>query len=493
MLHLFILQTVNIMSMKLALLLITAFVNCAALFLVFSIILRRFKRIAPRYQHMMWFFVTCFFLLIPLISAMTPSLDLHPSRPPDDGRTSFAMTVMPVPDEHEMLQPVDLQLQDETRGTDNRTDLWIPWYTLFIAVWLCGASTLLVRIFVGKIGVHCIIKHSSVSRDMRSLALLKELSRRLDVRQNVIIRKSEQCLTPFTCSLLHPAIMLPSTPHTWPEKFLKAILLHELAHVKRRDHITRIIARLMCCLFWYIPPIWIVYRRMLMAEEKACDALVVQEGIASAEYADHLMSIIQRTGGKVLRLGMQHAIAHKSTLEERITDILNLKRGFKPFRAGYVLIVAVILFACLFPLLALKPASLGLYGNLGRKDSPEDLLCGRWVNPYYDQWHPLCTCYEGKVVFSPNGTIHFYWKTFTSEYAYIGGNGTYEVTESWTDWQGSYWCTFKAHFPLGPSTFYHLCKIDNSGSIMEIAWNDREYPDKLDRKTIEYSIYYRSR
>jgi len=100
MLHLFILQTVNIMSMKLALLLITAFVNCAALFLVFYIILRRFKRIAPRYQHMMWFFVTCFLLLIPLISAVTPSLDLHLARPPDDGRTSFAITEMPVTDEH---------------------------------------------------------------------------------------------------------------------------------------------------------------------------------------------------------------------------------------------------------------------------------------------------------------------------------------------------------------------------------------------------------
>ena len=168
----------------------------------------------------------------------------------------------------------ELTVQNESQNFGTCTSRPILWQRLFILVWLSGVAFLLMRFVVGRIGLHRIVKHSVPIRDERIQSLLRELSCKLEVRKSTIILKSERCPAPFTFKIIHPAIMLPKTMNTRPEALLRTVLLHELAHIKRRDQLTRKIAWLVCCLFWCIPPIWYVYRWLLMTEEKACDALV---------------------------------------------------------------------------------------------------------------------------------------------------------------------------------------------------------------------------
>jgi len=74
---------------------------------------------------------------------------------------------------------------------------------------------------------------------------------------------------------------------------LRWILAHELAHVRRRDHVIRWIEWLTCCVFWWNPVAWWARRQLRAEEEFCCDALVLSSfGSSPRSYASSLVSVI---------------------------------------------------------------------------------------------------------------------------------------------------------------------------------------------------------
>ncbi|MEI9931543.1 MAG: M56 family metallopeptidase [Rhizomicrobium sp.] len=53
--------------------------------------------------------------------------------------------------------------------------------------------------------------------------------------------------------LLSPVILLPKSARTWPRARLQAVLLHELAHVRRRDGAMQMLALFACAIYWFNP------------------------------------------------------------------------------------------------------------------------------------------------------------------------------------------------------------------------------------------------
>src|SRR5262249_42758266 len=77
------------------------------------------------------------------------------------------------------------------------------------------------------------------------------------------------------------------------EKGRAALLVHELAHVRRRDHWVRWLEFLAVGLYWWYPPVWWMRRQLQAAEEECCDALVVGELPGTARtYATALLDTL---------------------------------------------------------------------------------------------------------------------------------------------------------------------------------------------------------
>lgn len=75
---------------------------------------------------------------------------------------------------------------------------------------------------------------------------------------------------------------------------LRAVLAHELAHVRRRDHLVRWIEWLACSVFWWNPVAWWARRELRAAEEASCDALgVVATGSTPRAYAKSLLHVLE--------------------------------------------------------------------------------------------------------------------------------------------------------------------------------------------------------
>jgi len=75
---------------------------------------------------------------------------------------------------------------------------------------------------------------------------------------------------------------------------LSAVLAHELAHVRRRDHLVRWIEWLACSAFWWNPVAWWARRQLRAAEEASCDALAVAATKSTPRaYAGSLLHVLE--------------------------------------------------------------------------------------------------------------------------------------------------------------------------------------------------------
>lgn len=132
-------------------------------------------------------------------------------------------------------------------------------------LWLAGVAVMSLRLALSVRAVRSI-----ASREVRRIG-------------RVIIRVGDTP-TPMTWGVLRPVILLPESALRE-----KAILQHELAHVRRGDALVLVLAELTKVLQWFNPLVWLAVKRLRAESERACDDAVVASGIAPADLADRLV------------------------------------------------------------------------------------------------------------------------------------------------------------------------------------------------------------
>ena len=123
---------------------------------------------------------------------------------------------------------------------------------------------------------------------------------------------------PMAWGILRPAVLMPRDADSWPHERLRIVLLHELAHVKRRDCLTHALAQISCALYWFNPLVWMAARHLRTERERACDDLVLAAGTRGPDYAEQLLDIARVTrAGRFpgILAGASLAMAQRSELE----------------------------------------------------------------------------------------------------------------------------------------------------------------------------------
>jgi beta-lactamase regulating signal transducer with metallopeptidase domain len=93
-------------------------------------------------------------------------------------------------------------------------------------------------------------------------------------------------------ALRRPLLVLPAkVTRELNEQELEAVMLHELAHVERRDNLAGNLHMLLCCLFWFHPLVWLIDRRLVAERERACDEEVVRLGVGREAYAAGILKV----------------------------------------------------------------------------------------------------------------------------------------------------------------------------------------------------------
>lgn len=113
----------------------------------------------------------------------------------------------------------------------------------------------------------------------------------LRLRRSFRVIVSDEVTVPFTTGLVRPCVVVPPGFASWSASAARAVLLHELAHIRRRDVLARLVAEIACALNWFNPLVWLCARQSLAEAEYACDDAVVRSRVSPSVYARQLVRL----------------------------------------------------------------------------------------------------------------------------------------------------------------------------------------------------------
>ncbi len=163
-----------------------------------------------------------------------------------------------------------------------------------------------------------------------------------------------------------PVLLLPSDAAQWPEARLRAVLLHEAAHVRRQDWLTQTLTQAACALYWFNPLVWFTVAQMQAEAERACDDAVLLSGVPPADYAQDLLAVARSlTSAQRASFGAVTMARHSPvrTRLEAILDPARPRRRTTPRAAALALTIAL---AVAVSLAALRPAARAAAPALGQ-------------------------------------------------------------------------------------------------------------------------------
>ena len=201
----------------------------------------------------------------------------------------------------------------------------VSWTSLALFVWMAGAALVLGRMIVGLVAVQWVARRTPVVTDASWLDEAQALAWMLELRTVRFLRGGAGTM-PMAFGIFRPSVVMPMDADAWPAHRLRVVLLHELAHVKRRDCLTHLVAQLACAAYWFNPLAWMAARRLRVERERACDDLVLAAGTRGSDYADQLLDIarvMQAGRFSAVMAGASLAMAKRSQLEGRLMAILD--------------------------------------------------------------------------------------------------------------------------------------------------------------------------
>jgi hypothetical protein len=162
----------------------------------------------------------------------------------------------------------------------------------------------------------------------------------LEGTRRVIVRTSDRAAVPMVIGWRRPIVLLPagSRERLEPSQ-LRAILLHELGHVRRRDYLVNLCQSTADALLFHHPAARWISGRVRTEREYCCDDLVIAAGADPVHYARALATLEDARAGTGLVVA-----AGSGTLLDRIERLLDRpRRGLTPARGLLVLAVLVLL------------------------------------------------------------------------------------------------------------------------------------------------------
>jgi len=188
--------------------------------------------------------------------------------------------------------------------------------------------------------------------DARWLALVERIRGELGIARHVVLLRSGERAMPMTWGAWpgRPArVLLPAAVERWSAERVRAVLLHELAHVKRHDCLTQLVAQLACAVHWFNPLIWVAGHRMLIERERACDDLALSAGQRPSRYAQHLLDIAHRSRAPMLAAAAGVAMARRSGMERRLLAVLDETRSRRALSRSAITFSAAVVMAVVAP------------------------------------------------------------------------------------------------------------------------------------------------
>ena len=277
----------------------------------------------------------------------TPAV--QPTAPQTHAEAAAAVkseTGTPAPAVSQQSAPAETQLQAPQKTA-------LPWTQVCVYIWLAGAAGMLI--------------YSAASL----LRLKQRLKAAAPLRENLYLADVD---TPFVLGLVRPKIYLPEG---LSEQETEYIVLHERHHIRRGDHIVKLLAFAALALHWFNPLVWLAFSLAGRDMEMSCDEAVMKrtDGTIRADYAQSLLNLSvghRRFAATPLAFG-------EGAPKARIKNVLRWK---KPAAIGVA--VAAVAVVALIVVLAANPKQAKQQALAGSRLTVVDCV---YQSPYLSMYY----------------------------------------------------------------------------------------------------------
>ncbi len=289
-------------------------------------------------RHLVWIAALCAALVLPVLSLSLPQwqvlpgwMSMHspnPSRfqPPSAAplATPISIAAAPLLDEPVATSPhppspILPHLPDSPTGFTLRA--W-----MVLAVWGLGVAISLLLFARSAWAIRRLCKSSRIVCDGPLAAATIAAAQQLNVRMPVL-HLGPAGVMPMVWGILRGHLLLPKEATNWDSSRLKAVLLHELAHLRRRDPLSLVIAYLARSVHWFNPLAWLAVRCLRTEQERACDDYVLRGGMKPSDYAGHVLDLATHLQPAPSAAAVALAMAERTRIEGRLHTILDAARN----------------------------------------------------------------------------------------------------------------------------------------------------------------------
>ena len=341
-----------------SLLLVDSAIKGTALLLLAAIAAILLRRDSAATRHLLWMLAIVAMLVVPVLSAMLPQWRVLPEWAGVPPKTTVAATSPPsiaMPAESaveitRMANPVKVELPSAT-AHQSAAELPVSppalvtpkiisapsvrswnWIEALPLAWAIGFSVLILRLLAARLllwNSECrgtVIGSSTRTAKPTDDAIVTNLQAaclQLGIARRVTLLMHPDKTIPVVWGIFRCRLLLPESARHWSGEQLRSVLLHELAHVKRRDTVAQMLAQIAVALHWFNPLVWLAVWRLGVERERACDDLVLASGVRPSAYAGHLLEVVTALSPVRWSQSCGLAMARKSSLEGRLLAVLS--------------------------------------------------------------------------------------------------------------------------------------------------------------------------
>ncbi len=202
---------------------------------------------------------------------------------------------------------------------------WTSNYAYLITgFYLLGLLFCVLKLAIGIINISWFRNNKNLKLDSYLSNISNQLSSNFRLIKTVSVYLSDQICVPLTIGFIKPIIVFPiALVNQLSAEQTEAILLHELAHIKRNDYLLNIFLCIVQSFLFFNPIVWLMKREINKYREQCCDDLVLDNTQHKIAYA-HALLLIEESRNTQLTLALA-SNGKKYTLLNRIKRITNMK------------------------------------------------------------------------------------------------------------------------------------------------------------------------
>jgi bla regulator protein BlaR1 len=165
---------------------------------------------------------------------------------------------------------------------------------LVVAIWLCGFLAVLLVWYARWRRVSASVRKSVPLREGREVEALRRVEGSQGIRKPIEMLLSRTSVEPGIFGIARPVLVWPEgISARLEDAHLRAILAHEVCHVRRRDNLAAAIHIMVEAIFWFYPLVWWLGAGLVEERERAGDEEVLESGTERQVYAESILKICE--------------------------------------------------------------------------------------------------------------------------------------------------------------------------------------------------------